>query len=236
MLSLQKTLTILGSFASIVALPAVASAQTLLDLPSFEPGKILVGPTSVTTTMGTNAGSVSQLIDQSGLSTPQAPYSSCATNFLSFMDGTTHSSPPADFGWRSSSATGFVTFGMDCQPKPIVGIGLWQSTFASGASTQLKDFDLWADVDGDVNNGLGTLIGSFTANQTSNLHPGQVGHFGPHKTPFIHLEVLSNYGNASTTTLGEVVFATVPEPMTMLGAGVAAGLGAVFKRRSSKKA
>ncbi len=231
MLKSKTTLALLAATASIATMPTVASALTLTPVPDF--GHNIVVADTVSTTMTTNAGNVSQLIDNSGLSVPAAP-AVCGDPFEPFMNTTTHSGGPANTGWRGGP-TGVITFGFGSCPTPIEGIGLWQGT-AAGASgaTQLQDFNLYADDDGDFSNGFTSLFASFTANQTTNPHIGQVGYFAPIITPFVHLEIVSNYG-AGTTSLGEVIFAT-PEPMTMLGAGAAAGLGAFFKRRSQKKA
>jgi hypothetical protein len=229
MLKSQITLACLAATASIAAMPTVASSLTLTPVPDL--GNKITTPVSVSTTMTTSTGNVSNLINDSGLSAPAV----CDRAFEPFMNTTTHSGSPGSTGWRGGP-TGVITFGFSDCPTPINAIGLWQGTDGGGiGATQLKDFNLYADNDGDFTNGYTSLFASFTALQTTSPNIGQVGYFGKITTPFVHLEIISNYGG-STTSVGEVIFASTPEPMTMLGAGAAAGLGAFFKRRAQKKA
>jgi len=230
-MKLKHSLVLLAA----VATPFVASAASATLAPNIAVGGLLLGApniTGVTTTMGTRAGNLNNLINQSVLN-PQ--YTSLSTDFDDFLNTTTSPANPSQNGWRSAigSPTGFLSFALD-KSYSITGIGLWQSN-ALNTNRQIQNFAVYAGTNADPLVGLGTLMGTFTAQQITSgaPFPAQGWSLASAKTQFIHLEILSNYGDTSTS-LGEVAFATVPEPMTLLGASAAAGFGAFFKRRQGK--
>jgi len=222
--------------------PFVSSVASATLAPSINVDGLLLGEpniTGISTNMGTGAGSIGNLINQTAFN-PQ--YTSLSTDFDSFLNSTTSDANPGVNGWRSMApmTTGFVSFTLD-KSYSITGIGLWlANSSGTNINFQVQDFSVYADSDADPTNGLGTLMGSFTAQQITTPSPfaGQAwglpsDNWTAANTQFIQLEILSNYGGTSTF-LGEVVFATVPEPMTLLGASAAAGFGAFFKRRQNK--
>lgn len=240
-MNVHQSSVLLAAAATLMA----ASSASATFAPNINVDGVLLGEpniTGVTTTMGTSAGNVSKLINQSDFA---PPYVSLSTDFDSFLNSATTPANPIVNGWRSADGTtaGYVTFAFD-QAYSITGIGLWQSN-AVNVDRQLQNFAVYADSDANPNNGLGTLMGSFTAQQITTGSPFAGQAWGQPSdawtaatTQFVHLNILSNYG-ATSTSLGEVAFATptstvVPEPITLLGAGAAAGMGAFFKRRQKK--
>ncbi|MEB3160181.1 MAG: PEP-CTERM sorting domain-containing protein, partial [Synechocystis sp.] len=239
-MKLQHSLVLLAAMAA----PFVSSAASATLAPNIVVDGLLLGEpniTGVTTTMGTGAGDLNNLINQSNFN-PQ--YTSLSTDFDSFLNSATTNANPGTNGWRSSAPdkTGFLSFTLD-KPYFITGIGLWlANAAASNIDNQVQEFSVFADSDANPLNGAGTLMGTFTAQQLSTGNPfvGQAwglpsDNWTAKTTQFIQLRIDSNYGG-DTTSLGEVAFATdvVPEPMTLLGASAAAGLGAFFKRRQQK--
>jgi hypothetical protein len=225
------------------ATPFVSSVASATLAPNINVDGFLLGSpniTGVSTNMGTGAGDIANLINQTAFN-PQ--YTSLSTDFDSFLNSATSDANPSVNGWRSMAPmkTGVISFSLD-KSYLITGLGLWLAN-SSGTNIdfQVQNFSVYADSDVDTTNGLGTLMGSFTAQQITTPSPfaGQAwglpsGGWTAVNTQFIQLEILSNYGGTSTS-LGEVAFATdVPEPMTLLGASAAAGFGAFFKRRQGK--
>lgn len=195
----------------------------------------VAGYTGVTTNMGTNAGNINNIINESGLSTG---YTSLVTDYDAYTDpttGATHDSSVAGNEWSSANGTttGWITFSFD-RAYSIYSTALWQGR-AANTNRQIQNFTVYADTNNDFTDGGLTQLGSFTASLSPvNPFSAQRFDFSSISTQYVHFQVTSNYG-ANRTSLGEVVFA-VPEPMTMLGAFGAAGLGAFFKRHSNRKA
>lgn len=236
-MTLKHALLLLATAAT----PFVSSNALATLAPNVNVDGLLLGEpniTGVSTNMGTAAGNIGSIINQSNFGNFGPEYTSLSTDFSNFVNTAVSDANPMSTGWRSATPTGVVTFTLD-QPYLITGIGLWQSN-AVNTTRQVQGFAVYADTDADTTNGLGTLMGSFTAQQLTTGAPFGGQGWGIASDPwtasttqFINFEILSNYGDTSSS-LGEVVFATVPEPMTLLGASAAAGFGAFFKRRQGK--
>ena len=99
------------------------------------------------------------LINQSSLS---SNYVNGVTDFDSYTSTTTANSRASGSNWQSAQGitTGFLSFDLGDTYK-IDGIALWNR---GGNNTRnIIDFELYADDDADSSNGLGTFLGSFTA-------------------------------------------------------------------------
>ncbi|MEP7365341.1 MAG: PEP-CTERM sorting domain-containing protein [Acidobacteriota bacterium] len=199
---------------------------------------VIVQATGISSPQGTQSASgyeLIQIVNQSGLS---AAYTSGVTDFDTYLASTTHNSGDE----YTTTNTGFtntlggfpqiITFDLG-GVYSISGLGFW-ATANIGTVTQ---FRLFADNDGDPNNGVGTQLGG-TFNALANggaAGPGQVFSFGTTLTQFIHLYVddSSWIDNEVYPGIGEVVFnagasSEVPEPSTtmlvLIGvAGIAIG-------------
>ena len=84
--------------------------------------------------------------------------------------------------------------------------------------------------------GLGTGV-AFADNNTGDSFPQASYSFAPESSiaSSLTLQIVSDSaGNTTSVNMFEVRFEQVPEPLTMLGAGMAAGFGAFFKRKLDK--
>ncbi len=218
--------TNLSKSASVLAAGAVS--MTLIAPQAASAA--MISPINSVSTSSNTAGSLGNTIDQSGLS---ANYDA-TTDFDSFVTSTTHAGLNANNAVAIIPPAGVVTYGLG-GPVTIEAFALWnENRGGSAASLGVQNFRLFADNDNDFSNGnLGQLGTDFVA-VTGSL--GQAFNFAATTTSFVHFQIIDNYGDPRGTTYGEVAFktGTVPEPLTILGAGTAVAFGAGFKRKLGK--
>ena len=117
----------------------------------------------------------------------------------------------------------------------ISGDPLIFGTFVDATDTSFSGAGgAWAVASGAT--GLGTGI-AFADNATGDFFPQTSYSFASQSSIFssLVLQIVSDSpGNTTSLNMFEVRFQLVPEPLTMLGAGMAAGFGAFFKRKLDK--
>jgi len=87
-------------------------------------------------------------------------------------------------------------------------LALWN--FDNNAA--VNEFEVFADNNGVVSDGLGTSLGTFDAIQPQNfitISP-QIFFFSVTETRFVHLDITSNHGNNLFVNVSEVAFRQVP--------------------------
>ena len=180
---------------------------------------------SVTATTADFGGAFAlvNMINQSGLS---AGYTSGVTDFATVAGGTTHNGAGALNSGFSVGPFGQFSFDLGLV-RSINGLAFWE-TQNSGSVLR---FNLYADNDQNFANGVGSLLGSFTATASgAAISSAQVFGFGAVSTRFLQLDIITTAGG-SQPGIGEIAFrGAVPEPMSLalLSIGLA-GLG--FSRR-----
>lgn len=182
---------------------------------------VIIQPVSAT---AEQVGPIENTIDQSGLS---SPYTSGVTDFANFVSTVTHDDTIQTVALFDPIFPQSFTFDLGTQLPGINGFALWSNLGSAG----IRDFDLFADNDGDLGNGGTTLLGSFTAADIS--HVGQSFGFGPVTTQYVHLTVNNYYGSLDLE-IGEMAFSqqVIPEP-TAIGLLPLVGL-AIFCRRKRR--
>lgn len=176
---------------------------------------------SVSSPSGSFGGSfdIVKSIDQSGLS---AGYTSGVTDFDSYVASTTHSGVE-NSGFLGVNDSLPEYFSFDLGGSFLIDSLAFWSVSNSGSVTA---FELFADSDGVVGNGLGASLGVFNATAGGDPTSAQVFAFGALNTQFIHLEIQGPLPATLEYGIGEVAFrqaAAVPEPapITLVGLGLA---------------
>jgi hypothetical protein len=176
----------------------------------------ILSPTAVVgDTLGTGAGKVGHLIDQSGLS---APFISGATDFDTYVaTNPTHAGLTGANGWASANndTSGYLEFDLG-SVYAITAFAMWTQNNPSA----IDSFSLSTAMDSAFTTGVANL-GSFTGTKTLTVQTFDVSAVGE----FVRLQVNSTFGGTNVD-IGEVAFdvATVPEPATfaIVGMGLAA--------------
>jgi hypothetical protein len=216
---------------SLLALSVPAALFTLA--PNAQAAGSIIGSTA-TTNMGTTTGSISNIINQSGLS---ASYTSGVTNFDSYVSTTTTAGLSSNNVWQSSSVTGFVTFDLGASYN-IDALALWPVRAVN--ANAVRNFSLYADTDSST---LGTLLGNFSpvpAVGTDAAIQAQVFNFASTDTRYIQMNILTNAGG-TLSGLQEVAFreGATPVPwetdaLSVIGATLLFAGGVWTKRKSAK--
>ena len=171
--------------------------------PSGPTNEAILQPAGVSTDMGTSAGAISNVIDQSGLS---AGYTSQVANFDNYIASTpSHDSLMAANIWMSSSptTTGNVDFDLG-GTFFLQSFALWNRGAAS--SDNITGITLLADDNASFSSPVS--LGSFTPNP--NTGPigsvlAEVFSLTVASASHVRMQITSNNG-ASTTGFGEVAF------------------------------
>ena len=217
----------LFGISSLLALSVPAALFTIV--PSAQAIVVIVGSTA-SSAATTATGAIDHIVDQTGLS---APYISGVTDFDSYVRPTTHDSVPDGTTWTYNGVNAVITFDLGTSYK-LNALALW-SLDSTNASSGVRDFDLYADIDADPSS-LGTLLGSFNASTFANPVQSQVFDFTVTDTQYIQMQVNSN-GGATTTGLGEVAFRAVPwetDVLSVIGTTLLFAGGVWTKRKSAK--
>ena len=186
-----------------------------------------------------NSGTVfdtAHLISQGGLSTG---YVSGVTDAATFS--TTHDDSFDEWVSPAQSLPAFVAFDMGSAVS-LTAFLYWGSSFSgAGGQQDVKDFDLFADTDMDPTNGLGVLLGSFSAADSSgnvNTHEMERFDFSQTTTQFIHMRINNTHSTNPNPGFSEAAFigtesAPVPEPSTLalLSLGTLGLCGRRWRRR-----
>ncbi|MCH7645066.1 MAG: hypothetical protein IH974_09550 [Myxococcales bacterium] len=164
---------------------------------------LILQPASASTDMGTFSGSISNVIDQSGLS---AGYTSQVANFDTYIaSAPSHDSLLTAAVWLSSfgTTTGNVDFDLG-GTFFIQSVALWNR--GEGSSDNITGITLLADDNASFTDPV--TLGSFTADL--NTGPIQrvlpeVFTFAPAAASHVRMQITSNNG-ASTSGFGEIAF------------------------------
>ena len=195
--------------AAIVLCVLTTSAPTMAQ---SLPGS-LIQPSQAESTAPTLSGAPSQLIDQSGLSSPYTSGVTLATSAAS----TTHFDITSMNGFSTNQlAGGFSPFVLSFDlgaTESISALRLWSSTTAiDGLRGDVQDFEVFSDNDFDPTNGGLVSLGSFTAlNQpVINDRPAEDFALNLTTSQFFHVQVNSNIGGIAATSL--CLLYTSPSP------------------------
>ena len=224
---------------------AVASTVVMFAMTARIEAGIIRAPTTISTgTLGvTNgAGTILGMTNQSGLS---GSYTSGVDDFATITTSTTsltHTSSDA-VSWLSanSQTTGVITFDLG-SIFSVQAVALWMG--ASGPTAHLNSFNIFSNRTNDF--GSSTSIGGgnnpqgAAQNQQNNA---AVFALTPTDARFVFLQVVSNHGSSSFTSIGEIAFdtssaAAVPEPSSLAVFGIGAcvaGVGAARRRRKKQQ-
>ena len=207
---------------------AVASAALFLVTVKPATAAFIVSPTAVTgNTMGTavGGGSTTNLINNSGL----PAFTSGVTDYDTYL-GTNpvHAAFNATNAWASNAGvtTGQLDFDLGASYS-ISGVSLWNQ----GNLQSVNGFTIFTD--DNVAFSSPTNVGSFNA--ASSLSASSFL-FGPVTDRYVRLQINSNYGSSTFTTLGEIAFradaaaVTVPAPSS-LALMLVGGIGFAGARR-----
>ena len=219
----------LFAISSLIALSVPATLFTIA--PSAQAAGSVIGSTATSDLM-TDAGDISNITNQSGLSNA---YTSGVTDFSSYVSTTTHNNSSLDNIWAFRGKSGVITLNLGAS-YTLDALALWPDS-AGGGISAIRGFTLYADTDADTSN-LGTSLGSFNAVAPSFFPVGsQVFNFGATNTQFVQMEITSNAGS-DRIGLGEVAFAQpVPwetDAPSVIGTTLLFAGGVWAKRKSAK--
>ncbi len=163
----------------------------------------IIQPDLVTSNLG-NDQSLNNLRNGSGIITPFS-----SQNNLADLISIEHNKENRDF-WFSSSGntTGTLTFDLG-RNAFISGLALWNG----GGNRGVNEFELFADTNNDFSDGGTQSLIASTANMllfTLLNFPVQTYTFEETETRYLHLNIISNHGNANSVGLGEIAFQEVP--------------------------
>ena len=96
-----------------------------------------------------------------------------------------------------------------------------------------ENFELLASLTGEETSFV--TLGSFVQNLESGIETAQIFDFSTTTAQFIRMDITSSYISNNRVGIGEVAFEgqPIPEPLTILGTGLALGFGAIFKRKNT---
>lgn len=199
---------------------------------------VVLQAATASTTLGTQSGSVAELINQSGLiaasNTTPLGYVSGVTDFDGYIAQGPRHDNFAFTTWASDLGTtsGSIVFGLGGASN-IEAFALW----SRGVNQQgVREFDLY--IADDAGFSTSTLLGSFTAAQQNN--PGgnaaaQVFGFAATTGSFVRMDVRSVYGSCCIT-MSEVAFEanplSVPEPGSLLLGATALAISGLRRRKA----
>ena len=215
---------------------AIVGSALILVSGFSQAGEITSASSVLTNTMGSypNFGSVSKIIDQTGLS---ANYISGLTNFDTFISsGVTHAQHD-NFGWLSAAGvySGSLTFDLG-SVLDVTKFVMWNG--AEALTANVNGFSISTSSTSDFNSSV--TVGNFN---------GQMANYGASvydltdtNARYVKLTINGNFGNGCCTAIGGIAFETspvaaVPEPETY--ATLLAGLGLIggaLNRRKAKQA
>jgi hypothetical protein len=199
--------------------------------PNAQAISVMRGSTA-TSSETTDFGSISNITNQSGLS---SSYTSGVTDFDTYTSTTTHTAPTASNAWRFTTRSGIITFNLGAS-YTLEAIALWP--FGTAANTAVRNFSLFADTDANTGNGLGTSLGTYTAIADALPTNAQVFGFGATSTQFIQMRITSNAGALGSTGFSEAAFAqAVPwetDALSVVGTTLLFAGGVWAKRKSVK--
>ncbi len=188
------------------AVVKVGEAAFRRAAPTDVPQRTILQPAAASTSLRQLFGFVvGHVFDQSGLT---APYQSGQTDFASYVTSTAHANSNAASLLANSNGQnqphGVVDLGETITldlggAQDIDGFALWNTRVGSEA---LVGFALFADDDGDFDNGTRRPLGEFRALASQ---AGQAFGFRPVSTRFVHVVVTGHLGG-NFLRLGEVAF------------------------------
>lgn len=212
-----------------IATAGVVVGLASVSAPSSAQAALITGVTA-STDMGTRTGSISQIVDYSGLSTPVS------------LTSTHDIALPSNF-WTSSigTLTGNITFNLGAT-YDLAGFSVWN--FNGNNTVGVKNVTIQSSLDGSNYTTIADAPTQFNRGASFASESPQLVSFTPVQASYVRFAIGSNYANPAFTGLSEVQFdgvkvtsQPVPEPTTV-AAAIASGAGLIagkLKQRQKQK-
>lgn len=178
----------------------------------------------------TNFGSLANTSNGSGLSGGGLP-----------VDEQTHGAGSVGHwsaGLQNGATIGDVNLDFDFGSSELLSsLILWNYNAFNPTATQrgIQDFTLILSNNADFSDPVYTSgILTLAQGPGNTSIPGTTFDIPNISAQYARIDIISNYGPSTLVGLSEVRFETVPEPLTLLGAGAAIAFGTSFKRKLGK--